>query len=99
MDAQARKHSDCRNYAPVDVVKGICHRTKEMVAADAPHCEHYVQLNKCKFCARFTAAGEEFMGTCNADGAGVWTYPDLIATTCADFTAQDGMGSEASEVS
>lgn len=85
MNRRLRRHSDCRNYAPVDVVKGICHRTKELVAADAAHCEHYVQLNKCKFCARFTQDDAEFMGTCHAGSAGVWTYPDLIATTCENF--------------
>ena len=85
MSNPLHRHCDCRNYAPVDVVKGICHRTKNLVLGDDNQCEHYVQLSKCKFCANFTSSEEEFMGTCNADPAGPWTYPDLIAVTCGSF--------------
>ena len=35
-------HRDCRNFAPVDVAKGICHRTKNMVPADGDRCEECV---------------------------------------------------------
>ena len=84
---QLHKHCDCRNYAPVDVVKGICHRTKELILGDDNQCEHYAQLNKCKYCGHFTAASEEFMGTCNADPSKPWTYPDLITVTCTSFKA------------
>jgi 4-hydroxyphenylacetate decarboxylase small subunit len=87
MTKQLQKHCDCRNYAPVDVVKGICHRTKELILGDDNQCEHYDQLNKCKYCGHYTAAKEEFMGTCNADPAKPWTYPDLITVTCTSFKA------------
>ena len=50
------KHMDCRNFAAVDVAKGICHRTKELVLADAEHCEHFVATQKCKFCDHFVQA-------------------------------------------
>jgi 4-hydroxyphenylacetate decarboxylase small subunit len=87
MSKQLHKHCDCRNYAPVDVVKGICHRTKDVILGDEMQCEHYVQLNKCKHCGHFTASAEEFMGICNADPAKPWTYPDLITVTCEAFKA------------
>ena len=38
---QPAKNVECRNYAPVDVVKGICHRRKQMVLADDPCCENF----------------------------------------------------------
>ena len=39
-------HRDCRNFAPVDVAKGICHRTKNMVPADGDQCEECVATPK-----------------------------------------------------
>jgi 4-hydroxyphenylacetate decarboxylase small subunit len=85
MDKQFSKHCDCRNYAPVDVVKGICHRTKNLIMGDDTQCEHFVQLAKCKVCSNYTASTEEYMGTCNAEAGKPWTYPDLIAVTCESF--------------
>ena len=78
------KHMDCRNYAPLDVVKGICHRTKELVLADCDCCESFVATLKCKFCDHF-AATSQYLGTCNAVAAKPLTYPDLIAVTCENF--------------
>ncbi len=85
MDTQ-RKHTDCRNFAALDVAKGICHRSTEMVAADAEHCEHFVATQKCKFCRHFVVTGQ-YLGTCNAAPTPVMTYPDLITVTCEDFSA------------
>jgi 4-hydroxyphenylacetate decarboxylase small subunit len=80
------KHMDCRNFAALDVAKGICHRTKELVLADAEHCEHFVATQKCKFCDHFVA-GDQYLGTCNAVSSKPMTYPDLITVTCEMFTA------------
>ncbi len=78
------KHMDCRSYAAVDVAKGICHRTKELVLADSDHCEHFVATQKCKFCLHFVA-GHQYLGTCDATSGQPMTYPDLIAVTCDKF--------------
>ncbi len=80
------KHMDCRNYAPVDVMKGICHRTKELVFADDTHCEHFIAIHKCKFCRYFTTTGQ-YLGVCSAVPTSPITYPDLIAVTCENFAA------------
>jgi len=85
------KHMDCRNFAAVDVAKGICHRTKELIPADGNSCEHYVQTLKCKFCAHFTP-GEQYLGTCNAVSTRPMTYPELITVTCEMFVAADAAG-------
>ncbi len=82
------KHFDCRNYAPVDVAKGICHRTKELVLADGDHCEHFAPTQKCKFCAHYSAGAEQFIGICNAVPEKPMTYPDLITVTCEQFVAK-----------
>lgn len=78
------KHMDCRNYAPVDVVKGICHRTKELVLADDENCEHFAATQKCKFCNHFVSSGQ-YLGTCDAEPGKPMTYPDLITVTCEKF--------------
>ncbi len=82
------KHLDCRNYAPVDVAKGICHRTKELVQADSDHCEHFMPTHKCKFCSHYKAGSEQFIGICAAGPNSPMTYPDLITVTCTAFTAK-----------
>jgi 4-hydroxyphenylacetate decarboxylase small subunit len=80
------RHMDCRNFAAVDVAKGICHRTKDLVPADAFHCEHFVPLQKCRFCIHF-AAGDQYVGICTAVSTKPMTYPDLITVTCEMFVA------------
>ncbi len=82
------RHFDCRNCAPVDVAKGICHRTKELVPADGDHCERFIATQKCKFCSHYSAGLEPFIGMCEAVPSKPMTYPDLIAVTCADFIAK-----------
>ena len=34
-------HLDCRNYAPLDVAKGMCHVRKEIILADGKSCEMF----------------------------------------------------------
>ncbi len=80
---------DCRNFAAVDVAKGICHRSKDLVLADAEQCEHFVAIRKCKFCDHFVAGGQ-YLGTCSAVPQKPMTYPDLITVTCEMFTAISG---------
>jgi len=80
------KHFDCRNFAPVDVAKGICHRKKELILMDGPSCENFLKLPKCKFCQNFTSGEEQYLGRCNLSNPPVITYPDLVGVTCEDFT-------------
>lgn len=77
-------HMDCRNYAPLDVAKGICHRSKELVLADDDHCESFVATQKCKFCSHFVATNH-YLGICGAAASKPITYPDLITVTCENF--------------
>lgn len=81
-------HRDCLNFAPVDVAKGICHRTKNMVAADAEGCEKFNQKPKCRHCQNFKADTERVeLGTCLASTAEpqFLAYPDMTAVTCEWF--------------
>ena len=84
------KHPDCRNYAPVDVVKGICHLSKQVVAADEPGCEKLDRMPRCKFCEKFTPSGEEHLGRCAAVDPCPVTYPDLSGVNCEHFEWKKG---------
>jgi 4-hydroxyphenylacetate decarboxylase small subunit len=84
---QGLLHSDCCNFCNMDVAKGICRRTQEMVLIDSEACGCYAQLPKCKFCANFAAGSDEGIGTCNAEASHPWAYPEMIAVTCEMFKA------------
>ncbi len=86
---QGFKHLDCRNFAPVDVAKGICHNRKQMTLADGETCELFERLPKCKHCVSYSAGDEGYLGTCEASAARPMTYPDLIGVTCEWFTWKD----------
>lgn len=84
-------HRDCRNFAAVDVAKGICHRTKNMVPADGDQCEECVATPKCKGCRNFTADKVRVeLGVCEASTATpkFFAYPDMVAQTCEMFREQ-----------
>ena len=86
---QGFKHLDCRNFAPVDVAKGICHTRKQMVLADGESCELFERLPKCEHCANYSAGEEEYLGMCEASTGRPMTYPDLIGVTCEWFVWKD----------
>ena len=79
------RNLDCRNYAPVDVAKGICHVRKQMVLADGDACELFDCLPKCQHCANYTPGPEEYLGTCEATPNRPMAYADLSAVTCTWF--------------
>ncbi len=83
---QTCKNMDCRNFAPVDVAKGICHARKQMVLADGEACKMFEKLPKCKHCAKYAPREEEHLGTCTASPTRPMTYPDLIGVTCEWFS-------------
>ena len=83
-------HRDCRNFAPVDVTKGICHRTKDLVLADGEQCQDFSLLSKCRNCKEFDCSdGAVEMGTCriSTHEPKFFAYPDMVATTCGHYKA------------
>jgi 4-hydroxyphenylacetate decarboxylase small subunit len=83
-------HRDCRNFAPVDVTKGICHRTKELVLADAEQCEEFQLQPKCNNCKEFACTPDAVeMGICKISTAEpkFFAYPDMVAVTCDHYKA------------
>ena len=90
MTKKSPRHLDCRNYAAFDVVKGICHRTKEMVMGDLAGCSFRSPMPACKHCAKFVPDREPFQGICRGGPAPSMTYPDLCAVTCEWFAWKTG---------
>ena len=83
---QTYKMLDCRNYAALDVAKGICHLRKQLVLADSEACELFEKMPKCKYCANYIPGEQEYLGTCAASPAQPMTYPDLSGVTCEWFS-------------
>ena len=80
-----KQHMHCRNYAPLDVVKGICHRSKDIVPADETACEYFDLLPRCSHCSCYSEVKDSTLGVCGADDNKPMTYPELVATTCTSF--------------
>ncbi len=89
MSASSR-HMYCRNYAPIDVVKGICHVTKGTVRADDDACPSFDRLPRCAECRLYSPSEEEYTGACSATPDRPMTYPDLVAVTCEWFEWRNG---------
>lgn len=83
-------HRDCHNYAPIDVVKGVCHVNKTIVLGDVQKCdEDFNQIPKCKFCTQFKAdALTVEMGICGASKSEpkFFAFPDMVSVTCESFS-------------
>lgn len=76
-------YKDTRNYAPIDVTKGMDLITKQIVMADAAAPNDAQIMPKCKFCKNFKET-DAFMGTCKAamNEPDFFAYPDMVAVTC-----------------
>ncbi|MFC2078089.1 4-hydroxyphenylacetate decarboxylase small subunit [Candidatus Bipolaricaulota bacterium] len=81
----SRRHLDCRNFAPIDGVKGICHLTKATVLADDDTCASFDCRPKCRECRLYSPGEQEHIGTCGATPDLPMTYPDLVVVTCEWF--------------
>ncbi|MDK2824075.1 MAG: 4-hydroxyphenylacetate decarboxylase small subunit [Clostridia bacterium] len=81
------KHSDCRNFAPVDVAKGICRIKNELIFIDSSVCNKFVTLPKCKNCSNFVP-DKDHMGTCKGFKDNYWAYEENIAVTCEEYAVK-----------
>ena len=86
--SNAFTHRDCRNFAAMDVTKGICHLSKAVVLADLEACAEFQLLPRCRNCKAFEASRETAeLGVCgrSTQEPKFFAYPDLAAVTCADY--------------
>ena len=85
MEKKALKHNDCRNFLPVDVVKGLCRVKNQLVFIDTDVCPKFEALPKCKNCSNFLDASKDNTGTCGCSKVGYWTFADNIALNCGGY--------------
>lgn len=79
------RHNDCSNFCFIDVAKGICRLTNEMVFIDTPVCANFKETCKCKNCANFKNPNKDNLGSCTGLKKEAWTYGDLNAITCEGY--------------
>jgi len=79
-------HRDCRNFAPLDVVKGICHLTEEIILAGTPSCFRFERLPRCHSCSHYKTDGVTMgVGECGASPQAFMAYGEMAASTCASY--------------
>lgn len=83
--ANGLKHNDCRNFAPVDVAKGICRIKNELIFIDGEPCEKFEMLPKCKNCGHFINVDKDDIGTCKGFKDNYWAFGENIAVTCENY--------------
>jgi len=82
---ESMKHNDCANFSPIDVAKGICRLSNQMVFIDAAVCEKFNEVSKCKNCSSFKNPNKDNMGTCTGLKIQSWTYGELNTVTCEGY--------------
>lgn len=81
-------HSDCANFIPIDVAKGICHGNGDIVIQiDSETCPKYIPGRKCKFCSHLTDVDDKGMGMCSGFEIDDWAFEENGAQNCENFTA------------
>lgn len=79
-------HSDCRHFAPVDVIKGICHKTKELIKSDGKACSSFERLSKCAYCTHYEKSEENAAtGICQVSKNRFMAYAGMTSATCEDY--------------
>ncbi len=76
------KHSDCNNFCPIDVAKGICRLSNEMIFIDTEVCRNFDEASKCRNCSNFKNSNKDNIGICVGFKNEAWTFADLSAVTC-----------------
>jgi len=75
-------HRNCSFYAPVDAAKGICHKTKQEIAADAACCPQFSPAPKCGNCKNYVPDANPLTGVCKASEPGFFAYSGMSASSC-----------------
>lgn len=82
----ANKHVDCWNYQPIDVVKGVCLRTEEIIEWHGDTCPAFEAKPKCESCSHFSEPDEDNIGICQGlSDKSYWTLGARPATTCEGY--------------
>ena len=82
------KHNDCKYFLNLDVQKGMCARTKQIVFLDgegSEACPAFEKAKLCKFCKNYTNPDEYGIATCTGFEVEDWCYGECGAAACEHF--------------
>ncbi|SFC91905.1 4-hydroxyphenylacetate decarboxylase small subunit [Clostridium uliginosum] len=85
MANESIKHNDCVNFSSIDVAKGICRISNEMVFIDTSTCGNFKEVHKCKNCSNFKNLNKDNTGLCTGLKKEAWTFGELSAVTCEGY--------------
>jgi 4-hydroxyphenylacetate decarboxylase small subunit len=78
-------HSGCENFAPVDVAKGICRLTGDLIPVDSAVCPKFSAIPKCAGCVNFRNPDKDGIGTCVGLQQEYWTAGNYNADLCEGY--------------
>ncbi|MBE6015317.1 MAG: 4-hydroxyphenylacetate decarboxylase small subunit [Lachnospiraceae bacterium] len=78
-------HSDCENFVALDVDKGLCRLSGQLIKADGNVCENFEQIPKCRSCKFFKDCNEEGLGVCVGLNKEYWTHGNYRAGQCEAY--------------
>jgi 4-hydroxyphenylacetate decarboxylase small subunit len=77
-------HADCDNFVSLDVAKGICRLTDEVVLIDSKVCSKLDQISKCRDCQLYSDDDGE-LGVCTGREKQYWVDGNYRAGLCKEF--------------
>jgi len=83
-----KKHNECENFAPVDVLQGICRLTNARIFIESTVCPAFEALPKCGGCSYFKNEDSEGIGTCTGLSKAYWTARIYNAALCEGYKSK-----------
>lgn len=85
-----KRHNDCENFAAVDVTKGVCRLTNDLLLTDTQVCTKFAPIPKCGGCAFFHHPDQEGIGLCTGLSKEYWTAKNYNAGLCEGYEENNG---------
>jgi len=91
MNKSNLKHSDCLNFIPVDVAKGICNFYSKEILVEGKICENFKVMPECNNCSYFTEPDSKGTGKCTGFSDDYWTFATLKAVNCEKYNLKESV--------
>lgn len=78
-------HADCDNFVSLDVAKGICRLSDQIILIDSEVCSNFDQIPKCRNCKFFSNDDTEELGICSGREKQYWVDGNYRAQLCGEF--------------
>ncbi|WP_148305563.1 4-hydroxyphenylacetate decarboxylase small subunit [Candidatus Arsenophonus nilaparvatae] len=77
-------HTHCHNFCPIDVAKGLCRLSGNLIMIDTPVCENYNEKPRCEHCRHY--CDKTSPAQCLGFGKPYWVDASTNAGLCDAFT-------------